>query len=327
MRIIDRKGVATILSFPHCIAALRQAMAAVSRGEATLPLRQFMGVPGVEGKLAMMPGAMTDPACFGLKLLSKYDREPGDQLPQLIGAYLLFDSSSGQLLAILDGAELTARRAAAASALATDLLARKDARKLAILGNGNQAKLHIEAIAAIRPIDEVCVWGRNADRVNAFVNDQQERTGVATRAFGSVEECIEEADIVCTTTGAKTPILPGLALPDGVHVNLMGASTAAARETDDETVKRSRFYVDYRQAALSAAGELIDAIEQGVVGEEHIAGEIGDVINGQAEGRISDADITAFKALGIAAQDLAVAYRVFEGARDEDYGIDVAWGV
>jgi ornithine cyclodeaminase len=299
---------------------MRRAMIAVSQGRSTLPIRQFMAVPGAPGKLAVMPGTLGDPDCFGIKLVAKYDRPHGDPLGTHVGMVLLFDSAKGVPLAMVEGSSLTAIRTSAASALATDLLARRDATRLAIVGTGEQALRHVAAMQAVRPIAEVRVWGRDPARTAAFANEARAQSGLAVTPADSIAAAIAGADIVCTATSAAAPLVTGAMLAPGQHLNLVGSAIPTTAEIDTAAVARSRFYVDYRPAAMAAAGELLSAIAAGAVSEDHIVAEIGEVAAGTAPGRGSDNEITLYKSLGVAAQDLAAAHAIWTKAEAEGAG-------
>lgn len=320
MRLITRSEVERLLPVGACVAVMRRAMIATSKREVTLPIRQFMAVPDSPGKLAIMPGTMGDPACFGIKLVCKYDRPHGDPLGTHVGMVMLFDSARGIPLAMIEGSSLTAIRTSAASALATDILAREDATRLAIIGNGEQAARHLHAMRAVRDIAEVTVWGRDPARAAGFAAEMAAETGIPVQAAHSAAAAIAGADIVCTTTSAKEPVLAGSALEPGMHLNLVGSAIPSTAEVNAEAVRRGRFYVDYREAAMDAAGELLKAIEAKVVTHDHIIGEIGEVLLGKAAGRQSADDITIYKSLGVASQDLAAAHAIWEQAEREDVG-------
>ncbi|MBL0925282.1 MAG: ornithine cyclodeaminase family protein [Sphingomonadaceae bacterium] len=323
MRVITASEVERLLPIHACIPIMRQAMVATSHRHVTLPMRQFMPVPDSSGKMAIMPGALGDPACFGIKLVCKYQRPPGDPLGSHVGMVLLFDSTRGVPLAMIEGSTLTAIRTSAASALATDLLARKDARRLAVLGTGEQARRHIQAMRSVRTIEHIGIWGRDRKRAAQFASEAKAATGIVVEQYDTAVAAVEGADIICTTTAAHDPVLPGTALQAGQHLNLVGSAVAAYSEVDSETVQRGRFFVDYRDAAMAAAGELLKAIDAGVVTAGHIAGEIGDVATGAVAGRISDADVTIYKSLGVASQDLAAAHAVWRAAEAEGTGLKV----
>ena len=323
MRIIAQSDVERLLPVGDCVEVMARAMSATSRRDVTLPIRQFMPVPGAPGKLAIMPGTLGDPNCFGIKLVCKYERPHGDPLGTHVGMVLVFDSEKGIPLAMIEGSSLTAIRTSAASALATRELARKDATRLAIIGNGEQAMRHVHAMIAVRPIDHIAVWGRDAARAQAFAEDVAAQTSVETIAAASVAEAVKGADIICTTTSAKTPVLMGADLEPGQHINLVGSAIATTAEVDDEAVVRSRFYVDYREAAMAAAGELLGAIKRGAVTEAHIVGEIGEVVDGKVPARQTEDEITMYKSLGVASQDLAAAHAVWELAEAEGAGTQI----
>jgi len=317
MLILTASDVRRLLPMATAIDLMRAAMRQVSSGEAVLPLRQFMAVPGGSGKLAVMPGAVADPAVFGVKIVSKFPRAPGDRHGTHVGAVMIFDAADGMPLALIDGASLTAIRTAATSAMATDVLARADATSLLVMGAGEQAHEHIVALRHVRHFTHVTIWARDASRAAALA----ERVGaeVATDR----DHAVAEADVICTTTSATTPILYGAALRPGVHINLVGSAVATSAEADGTVVARSRFFVDSRAAAAAAAGELRDAIAVGFIGEDHIAGEIGEVLLGTVAGRQSADDITVYKSLGVTAQDLVAAHAIWRAALADGAGSEI----
>ena len=321
MRILNREAVAEALSHAECIDALESAMRAVSRGTTIMPLRRYMDIPEHGGKFTLMPGYLGEPCTFGVKIVSKYPRSADSPYGSHVGAVVIFDSEEGIPLALLDGSELTAIRTAAASALATRVLARADAASLAILGTGTQARHHAQALTCVRAISEIRIWGRTESHARRMAQGLPASACLA----GSAREAVEGADIVCTTTSAATPVLEGKWLASGCHVNLVGAAIASAAEADVDVVTRSRFFVDYRASAMDQAGELLAAIEAGIVSESHIAGEIGEVLEGNVAGRRGEAEITVYKSLGVAAQDLAAAYAAFRKAENRNIGVDLTW--
>ena len=325
MLVLNRESVAASLSHRDCIDVLDATMQAVSAGQTIMPLRQYLQIPASAAKFTLMPGYTAAPRCFGVKIVSKVPRAPDSPYGSHVGAVMVFSPEEGIPLALLDGSELTAIRTAAASALATRVLAREDSRRLAILGCGQQAKHHIAALLEVRPIDSLVVWGRDRSRVDEFLGRLALSDGVAVDVADSVAAAVADADIVTTVTSSRTPFLRGEWLPPGVHVNLVGAAIRDAAEADVETVRRARFFVDYRESAMAQAGELLDAIEQDIVSEAHVAGEIGEVLAGKIPGRRDDAEITVYKSLGVAAQDLAAGWSAWERARERNLGIEVDW--
>lgn len=324
MLIITESMVEEYLTLPDCISAMRDVMVAVSSGETTLPIRTYMPIPNVPGKMALMPGTIEDPGpCYGIKLVCKYERPADSPYGTHVGMVLVFDSEKGLPLAMIEGASLTAIRTSAASAMATDLLAKPETKTLAILGYGEQALRHVRSMLAVRDPKEIRVWGRDLSKANAFCERMSAETGREISAFETVKACVDGADLICTTTASKTPILEGKWLAPGCHVNLVGAAIPTSSETDTELVTKSKFFVDYTPAAMAAAGELLNAIKEGAATEDHIAGEIGEVAAGKVAGRQSDEDITVYKSLGVSAQDLAAGHKLYEIARQKGIGIEV----
>ena len=323
MKIITEAMVETHLTMKDCIAAMRGAMLSVSRDETTLPIRQYMPIPNTQGKMALMPGTITSPDVYGIKLVCKYIREPDSRYGTHVGMVLVFDSETGLPLAMVEGSSLTAIRTAAASALATDILANPDCETLAILGCGEQARRHVHAMLAVRSPQNIFVWGRNQTRAEAFAQRMSTETGRLISAKKSAEDTVSNADLICTTTSSKSPILHGDWVKSGTHLNLVGAAIASSREVDDALVLKSRYFTDYRPAAMAAAGELLDAIKNNVVTEGHIIGEIGEVIEASIKGRTSSQDITVYKSLGVAAQDLAAAHWLYDKSLKLDFGTEI----
>ena len=228
-------------------------------------------------------------------------------------------------MAIIEGASITAIRTAAASGLATRELARRDARTHGIFGTGVQAVTHLDSIACVREIDTVVVWGRDPARARRFAERESQRTGldvVATDDPAAAAGC----NVVSTVTAATEPVLEGEWLQPGCHVNLVGVHTPEAREADTRAIQRARVYVDLLESALNEAGDLLIPIGEGAVDESHVLGEIGQVLSGAAPGRIDDADITLYKSLGIAAQDLFAAARIYARALESGVGVEVDLG-
>ena len=325
MRILNREAVAESLSHAECIEAVEAAMRAVSRGDTIMPLRRYIDIPHHGGKFTLMPGYLGEPCTFGVKIVSKYPRSADSPHGSHVGAVMIFDSEEGIPLALLDGNELTAIRTSSASALATRILARAGGATLAILGTGTQARHHVQALSCVRPVTEVRVWGRTGAHARLLLRRLALPASVTARVCGSAREAVEGADLVCTTTSAAEPVLEGKWLAPGCHVNLVGAAIAGSAEADIDVVTRSRFFVDYRASAMDQAGELLAAIRDGVVSDLHIAGEIGDVLAGRVAGRRNDGEITVYKSLGVAAQDLAAAYAAFRNAERKDVGVDLTW--
>lgn len=313
MRFIDREEVKKRLTYERCIPIVREAMIAFSAGETKQLLRSIL--PLSEGRLfGVMPGALGAHAPFGAKLISVFhgNSERGIQSHQ--GLVLLFDPETGAPVCAVHAGEITAIRTAAASAVATDALARKDARRLTLLGYGEQAATHARAISKVRALESIAVWGRSPERAQSFAKRMQDELRVPVTPADSAAQAVAEAEIICTLTSAHEPILQGLWVKPGTHVNVVGSSYAGPAEVDDDLVVRSRFIADSREGALQQGGEFLRAKAARLIGDEHIVAEIGQVLAGKVEGRRSAEEITIYKSLGHVVQDLASAWALYAEA-------------
>jgi ornithine cyclodeaminase len=310
MRFIDRPEVARRLTYEVCIPIVRQAMVAFSRGETKQLLRSL--IPLSEGRLfGIMPGALGARAPFGAKVISVFQENAAKGRQSHQGLVVLFDPDTGEPVCVVHAGEITAIRTAAASAVATDALARKDARRLALLGTGEQAVSHARAIARVRTLDSIVVWGRSPERAREFVDRMQPELNLAMATANEVHEAVAEADIVCTVTAATEPILLGAWVRPGTHVNVVGSSYPGPAEIDTDLVVRSRFIADSREGVVSQGAEFLRARAAGLVGDDHIVAEIGQVLAGEVPGRRTPGEITLYKSLGHVVQDLASAWALF----------------
>lgn len=323
--MLDRSDVARLLDEREALAAAVEAFAALGRGDVVNPLRQAVFRPDRKGLLGSMPAFLADPPTFALKVVSVFFGGHEAGLDSHQGAVLLFDGETGRPLAILEAGELTARRTAAVSALATRALARRDAGDLALLGAGAQARAHLRALAGVRELRRVRVWNRTPERARELAEWARSTTGLPAEAVASAEGAVKGADIVCTLTSSFEPVLEGEWLAPGCHVNAVGSCTPRAREIDGEVARRSRVVVDSRESALAEAGDLLGAIRDGVIGEDDLAGELAEVLAGRLPGRTDPEEITLFESLGLAIEDLTVARRVWLRAREEGLGRSVEW--
>ena len=305
----------------ECIGLMEAVLAALARGEAFLPLRSILWLPDRKGALGLMPAFLAAEKALGVKAVTFFPQNEGTELDSHQGAVLLFDSERGSLEAVIDATSVTAIRTAAVSGAATRLLARAGAGDLALVGSGVQAATHLAAMLAVRRIRRVRVASRDFSAARAFAQRQSRRHGIAVEAVASVREAVADADIVCTVTSSREPVVLGDWLAPGAHVNAVGSSVASARELDTAAVARARLYVDRRESALSEAGDFLIAKREGAVGDGHIVGEIGEVLTGKAPGRGSDAEITLFKSVGLAVEDVACARHIAEKARSEPGGV------
>ncbi len=310
MRFIDREEVARRLTYEKCIPIVRDAMIAFSHGETRQLLRSI--VPLADGRMfGVMPGAMGERAVFGAKLISVFPDNFNRGMQSHQGLVILFDPESGAPVCAAHAGEITAIRTAAASAVASDALARKDSRQLAILGYGEQAATHVRAISKVRNLESITVWGRSPERAHAFAAKMQPELTCPLGIAPTVREAVAHADIVCTVTAATEPILHGEWLEPGTHVNVIGSGYAGPAEVDNDLVVRSRFFVDSREGVLQQGAEFLRAKAAGLITDDHIVAEIGQVLAGDAKGRRSDDEITVYKSLGHIVQDLASAWALY----------------
>ncbi len=311
MRVIERDEVARRLTYEVCMPIVRQAMIDFSRGETRQLLRSI--IPLAHGHLfGIMPGALGESAAFGAKLISVYPENFSQGRQSHQGLVVLFEPETGEPVCVVHAGEITAIRTAAASAVATDALARPDAHRLAILGYGEQAATHARALCKVRRIRSVRVWGRVPQRTEAFCQRMNLELGIPFVHATDAQELASDADIICTVTAAREPVLQGAWVRPGTHVNLVGSSVAGPVEVDTDLVVKSRFIVDSREGVLRQGAEFLRAKESGAIDDDHIAAEIGQVLAGDIVGRRSAADITVYKSLGHVVQDLASAWALYK---------------
>jgi len=310
MRFIDRDEVAQRLTYEKCIPIVRDAMIAFSRGETKQLLRSI--IPLADGRMfGIMPGAMGERAVFGAKLISVFPENFNRGIQSHQGLVVLFDPESGAPVCAAHAGEITAIRTAATSAVATDVLARKDSRQLAILGYGEQAATHVRAISKVRKLEVVTIWGRSPERAHIFAVRMQAELGLPILVAATVRDAVADADVVCTVTAASEPILRGEWLKPGTHVNVVGSGFAGPAEVDNDLVVRSRFFVDSREGVLQQGAEFLRAKAAGLITDDHIVAEIGQVLAGDVAGRRSEDEITVYKSLGHVVQDLASAWALY----------------
>jgi ornithine cyclodeaminase len=310
---------------PECIDVMDAALRALARGDALLPLRSLTKLPVDSSVLALMPAWLGEPAAFGVKVISWFPSNHGTPYDAHQGAVLLFEPEHGQLIAVIDASAVTAIRTAAVSAVATRALASEDAAQLAIIGTGIQAGTHLEAMCAVRPFERIRVFSPEADARERFAS-RARRNGFPVVAAESTQEAVSNAQVVCTVTAATTPVLERRWLSPGVHINAVGACTPKARELDSDTVADARLYVDRRESALNEAGDFLIPRAEGRLADGHIIGELGDLLLGRVPGRSGPRDITLFKSLGLAIEDVAAAHRIYANAIERGAGIRVELG-
>jgi ornithine cyclodeaminase len=314
----------------ECIDVMAETFFALARGDTLLPLRSIVRLPDSPNLLALMPGLVRagggNVTSLGAKVITVFPGNDVTPYDSHIGVVLLFDTELGRLLAIMDASSITAIRTAAVSGLATRLLASTDAGDLALLGAGVQAMTHLDAMLCVRTIRRARVWSRSPSKAMAFASRAYARHGTKVEVCESPRAAVTGADLVCTVTAAREPILHGDWLAPGVHINAVGAALPTARELDSEAVRRARLFVDRRESAVTEAGDFLIPRNDGVVTDDHILGELSDVLSGAVTGREDLADITLFKSLGLAIEDVAAARRIYEKSVALGTGIWVSLG-
>jgi ornithine cyclodeaminase len=316
---IGPETVRTLLPMADCIDVMQRAMRAVAAGEVAMPDRLIAPLPDGESYFFLMPGTMSEPPVYGAKLIGLHPANPAAGRLAVQGFVALFDGSTGQPLALVDAAEITRLRTAAASALATRLLSRPDARSHGIFGAGVLAASHLEAMACVREIENVKVWARDASKARAFAAHWTDAGAAAVQAVEDPAQA-GACDIVTTVTNAPEPVVLGEWLRAGTHLNLVGAHEPDHREADSDVVAQAMVYVDSRRGALREAGDLLIPMAEGRIDEAHIRGELGDLLAGRADGRSDPLQITVYKSLGLVAQDLFAAAQVYRRATELGMG-------
>jgi ornithine cyclodeaminase len=323
--VLSQRDVRALLSMRDCIDVMGRALAALARGESVLPLRTIFRIPESGDFFALMPGYVAQPASIGAKVITVFPRNHGTDRDSHQGAVLLFDANDGSLTAVLDATSITSIRTAAVSGLATKHLARADADDLAILGSGVQARTHLEAIPLVRKIRRVRVWSRDSARARALVEAYASKFSEIS-VCPSAEAAVRQASIICTVTSSSEPVVHGQWVAPGAHLNVVGSASPRAREVDTETIVRSRLFVDRRESALAEPGDILIPIAEGAITRDHIVAELGEVVAGTRPGRGSDSEITLFKSLGLAVEDVAAAQHIYALALDRSVGTVVDIG-
>jgi ornithine cyclodeaminase/alanine dehydrogenase-like protein (mu-crystallin family) len=319
--VLSHAQVLELLPIKECIAVMREALIALAAGEAHQPLRTIIRPPDASGVMGLMPAYMSGGrAAFGLKAICIFPGNPAKGKDAHQGAVLLFSADTGDLLAIMNASAITAIRTASVSAVATDLLARLDACNLAIIGSGVQARSHLVAMSQVRIIKRCRIASRHIEHARKFSEEMRPDFSFRLEPVKTVDEALEGADLIVTATTAVEPIVRREWLLPGAHLNVVGSSTPNAREVDSETMAAASLFVDRRESTINEAGDYLFAVRDGVIGPDHIRAEIGEVLRGDKPGRTSSEEITLFKSLGLAVEDLFAAEYVYRKAKQSNVG-------
>jgi ornithine cyclodeaminase len=322
--LLSEQDVRTVLSMDDLIPAMEEALTRFSNGGVQQPVRTVLPVgraPGrVEGFFGVMPACTADPPALGAKLVTVFAGNTALGLPTHFATIVLLDPETGALLAVMDGRYITEARTAAVSAASAKHLASDDAGVLAIVGSGVQARSHLEALARVRRLADVRVWSPSRERREHFVVEMQPHLEAPLRAAASVDDAVDGADLIALVTSSRQPVLRSGQVADGAHICAVGACRPDQREMDTALVARARLFVDSRAGALAEAGDIVIPIGEGAIAESAIVAELGEVCSGRAQGRTSSRDVTIFKSLGMAVEDLAAARLAYERAAGRGLG-------
>ena len=312
--LLTEKDVRAVLPMPDLITAMEGALTQFSGGAVVQPVRTVLEVGPDRAYFGVMPAALDDPPAVGAKLVTVYAKNHDRGLPSHLATIVLLDHATGGLVAIVDGRYITEARTAAVSAVSTKFLARADARVLGIIGSGVQARSHLEAIRHVRALEEVRVWSPTALHREAFAFEMADATGLPVKSVVSASLAARGADIVVLATASRTPVIEDVDVDPGAHVVGVGACRPDQREMPTPVVARSRVYVDSRAAARQESGDIILPQKEGAFGEDHIVGELGELVAGRVPGRLARNDVTVFKSLGLAVEDVVTARLVVDRA-------------
>jgi len=318
--LLSEQDVRIVLSMRDLIDAMESALARFSSREVTQPLRSVIEVGLQRAFVGVMPAFISDPPALGTKVVSVFGSNAAVGLPTHLATIVLLDPMTGELLAIMDGRFITEARTAAVSAVSTKHLARGDASRLAIIGSGIQARSHLEAIAMVRTLRDVRVWSPTPDHRSAFVREMRPRVDASIVAAASARDAVDGADLVVLATASREPVVHSEWIAEGAHICAVGACRPDQREMDTELVRRGRVFVDSREGALAEAGDLVIPLKAGAFADTHLRGELGEVALGTVAGRTSSDDVTIFKSLGMAVEDVAAAHLAYIKAAERGLG-------
>jgi len=322
VRILTGEDVRQALPMRQAIEAMKVAFAQLSTGQADVPLRVALRMDRHNGVTFFMPAYLAASDQMAVKIVSVFADNPARGLPLIHALVVVVDATTGEPAAVMDGTYLTALRTGAASGAATDLLARQDACTVAVFGAGAQGRTQLEAVCAVRPIREAWIYDLEPERAAAYAAEMGQRLSLSVKVGASPSEAVRQADVICTATTSSTPVFDDTDVQPGTHINGVGAYTPQMQEIPTETVLRAKVVIDHREASLAEAGDLLVPLRQGLMTEDHIYAELGEIAAGLKAGRSSPEEITIFKSVGVAVQDVAAAGAVLEAARSMGLGAE-----
>jgi alanine dehydrogenase len=322
-RLLTEADVARLITMDDLIDSMEDALRRFSSGEVVQPVRTVLPVGDDNAFFGLMPAFVREPAAIGAKLLTVFARNAANDLPTHLATILLFSPQTGALVAVMGGGLITESRTAAVSAISARLLARDDAAVAAIIGSGPQARSHLEALERVFELTEVRVWSPTPEHQAAFVDEMESITQARLVGAGSAEQAVRGADVVVLATSSHEPVVQNEWVKDGGHVISVGACRPDQREMDPALTRRGRLFVDSRAAALVESGDIVMGIQEHRFAASHIIGELGELLAGKVEGRRSPRDVTIFKSLGLAVEDVVAADLVYRRAVEQDAGLEL----
>ncbi|MGH7774035.1 MAG: ornithine cyclodeaminase family protein [Candidatus Binatia bacterium] len=323
MLVLSEKDVQRLLNIEELIQVLEQAHIQFSTGKAVMPVRLVVPLSEIKGRITSMPAYLSEDKALGMKVVTYFQENPKQGLPVILATITLYSPDTGKLMAIMEGSYITAIRTACVSAVATKALANPETPVMGILGAGVQARAHILALSKVKRISKIKVHSPSGKSAQRLKEELEPQVGVEIEAVRSAAETVQEADLVVTVTTAKEPILRADWLKSGIHINAVGSHRPDLREIDAATVKRAKVVVDSREAIMAECGDVLLAIKEGAIREDHVHAEIGEVLAGKRPGRTDTKEITLYKSVGIAIQDVAAAQLVYKKALQQRAGVSV----
>ncbi len=323
MLLLSEKQVQGLIDIDELIAALEQSHIQYSAGNAVMPVRLVVPLPQIDGRITSMPGYLNEDKALGMKVVTYFQNNPKQNLPAILATIMLFSTETGKMIAAMDGGYITAIRTACASAMATKILANPQTPVLGILGAGVQARAHIQALTRVRKLEKIKLYSPSGASAAVLKREMEPQFQASIEATNSADEAVRDADLVVTVTTAKEPILKKDWLKPGVHINAVGSHRPDQREIDGATLAQAKVVVDSREAIMAECGDILLAIKEGSIAKENIHGEIGEVLAGAKPGRENTDEVTLYKSVGIAIQDVATANLVYQKALKQGVGTNV----
>jgi ornithine cyclodeaminase/alanine dehydrogenase len=323
MLLLSETQVKTLIDIDELIEALAQAQVQYSTGKAVMPVRLVVPLPQIRGRITSMPGFLNQDKALGMKVVTYFQENPGRGLPAILATIMLFSAETGKMIAVMDGGYITAIRTACASALATKLLAKTETPMLGILGAGVQARAHIQALSRVRKLRKIKIYSPSGTSAPKIKAELEPVVGIPIEVAAGPADAVRDADIVVTASTAKEPILDPDWLKPGVHINAVGSHRPDLREIDGATLARAKIVVDSREAIMAECGDILLALKEESISPDPIDAEIGEVLAGAKPGRMSDDELTLYKSVGIAIQDVATAHLVYRKALERGIGTNV----